>query len=94
MLRWAPSASNKQPWRILKKGNEFHFYINRPMRKNKNIPFSNLPFLDLGIGMSHFELSANELALPGGWQIKKPEVANLPDQLTYVISWSPEFDFP
>lgn len=88
MLRWAPSASNKQPWRILKKGNEFHFYIYRPLPKNKKIPFSNLPFLDLGIGLSHFELSANELGLKGEWQIKKPQVELLPEQLTYVVSWS------
>ena len=88
MLRWAPSASNKQPWRILKKGNEFHFYIFRTSPGNNKIPFSNLPFLDLGIGMSHFELSAYELGLPGGWQIKKPQVELVPEQLTYVVSWS------
>ena len=26
-LRWAPSAVNKQPWRIVKAGNAFHFYL-------------------------------------------------------------------
>lgn len=88
MLRWAPSASNKQPWRILKKGNEFHFYIFRTLPGNNKILFSNLPFLDLGIGMSHFELSAYELGLKGEWQIKKPQVELLPEQLTYVVSWS------
>ena len=26
MVRLAPSASNKQPWRVIKKGSEYHFY--------------------------------------------------------------------
>jgi nitroreductase len=29
MVRLAPSASNKQPWRIVKKGDDWHFYLQR-----------------------------------------------------------------
>ncbi|MCJ7733505.1 MAG: nitroreductase family protein, partial [Anaerolineales bacterium] len=34
LIRLAPSASNKQPWRILKQGNHWHFYMER----TKNYP--------------------------------------------------------
>jgi nitroreductase len=27
MLRKAPSASNKQPWRVVRQGNSFHLYL-------------------------------------------------------------------
>ena len=25
-VRWAPSAANMQPWRVVKDGDKFHFY--------------------------------------------------------------------
>jgi hypothetical protein len=29
MVRWAPSASNKQPWRLVRTGDAWHFYLQR-----------------------------------------------------------------
>lgn len=45
MLRLAPSAVNKQPWRVVKDGNEFHFYKTGNSEKLD---------IDLGIGLYHF----------------------------------------
>jgi len=43
--------------------------------------------VDMGIAMSHFELSADELGLKGTWNVKEPYIEK-PDSLTeYTVSW-------
>ena len=85
-VRIAPSASNKQPWRIIKgEGNQYHFYMKEDMAYNtafKNILIQNL---DMGIAMCHFELAAVELGLIGVWKIEKPILAA--GDLVYIVSW-------
>ncbi len=91
MVRLAPSASNKQPWRIIKdkKGNVFHFYLRRTKGyyKEDNIfKMMDLQRIDMGIAMCHFELTANELGLKGKWKDTDPGIA-LPERTQYVVSW-------
>jgi nitroreductase len=92
MVRIGPSASNKQPWRIVKDGNIWHFYMKRTKGYGNTLTFKLLRFADLqrvdmGIAMSHFELSANERGLKGKWVIKEPHTEK-PDRLTeYTVSW-------
>ena len=87
MVRIAPSASNKQPWRVVfqKDKNTFHFFI----QKSKSYPaaYRNLQIIDLGIAMCHFELTCRELGTKGGWVEKHPVILNLPDLCQYIISW-------
>ncbi|MBN2006916.1 MAG: nitroreductase family protein [Anaerolineae bacterium] len=91
MVRLGPSASNKQPWRIVKDGNRWHFYLQRtpgyskPLLGLVHIP--DLQRLDIGIAMSHFALTSGELGLNGKWVNAQPNIS-LPDALTeYVVSW-------
>ncbi|MGO9136612.1 MAG: nitroreductase family protein [Syntrophales bacterium] len=92
MVRIAPSASNKQPWRIFKDGNSWHFYMQRTKGYGKSFTFrllniADLQRLDMGIAMCHFELTAGELGLKGKWNIKEPEIEK-PDTLCeYITSW-------
>jgi nitroreductase len=84
-VRLAPSASNKQPWRILldAPGNTVHFYLERAVGyKFRDILIQDA---DLGIAMSHFELTARELGISGRWQIN----GNPPQRksLDYMVSW-------
>lgn len=85
-LRLAPSASNKQPWRVLydTKPRVFHFYLERS-RQYKMMGISHLQDIDLGIAMSHFEITARESRLNGKWTIR-PEA---PEGKTpgYICSW-------
>lgn len=85
-LRLAPSASNKQPWRVLydSKDNVFHFFVERS-RQYKMLGISHLQDIDLGIAMSHFEITARELTLPGKWEV----MTNAPNEnnLEYIVSW-------
>ena len=88
MVRIAPSASNKQPWRIVfqKDKNTFHFFIQRS--KSYPTAYKNLQKIDLGIAMCHFELTCRELGVKGCWAEKnRPAILNLPDLCQYVISW-------
>ena len=96
-VRLAPSASNKQPWRIVNNNQYWHFYLKRTPNYpvpifNALVGIADLQRVDLGIAMSHFELSALELGLRGTWQILDPGI-DLPDQLTeYTASWHADID--
>jgi nitroreductase len=88
-LRLAPSASNKQPWRLLldTAKNTFHFYLSRAT----GYKFLGLVFLqdiDMGIAISHFEITAREQGLIGKWQVN----TNAPKEksLDYIVSWQSE----
>jgi hypothetical protein len=92
MVRLGPSATNKQPWRIVKEGNAWHFYMRRTKGYGNSFMFrllglADLQRVDMGIAMSHFELSADELGLKGTWNVKEPYIEK-PDSLTeYTVSW-------
>ncbi|MBU1141432.1 MAG: nitroreductase [Firmicutes bacterium] len=54
LVRIGPSASNKQPWRVIVCGNKAHFYLERTPNYGVGRPFS-IQALDLGIAICHFE---------------------------------------
>jgi nitroreductase len=92
MVRLSPSASNKQPWRIVKekKKNVFHFFIKRNKMYKKNIELfqlSDLQRIDIGIAMCHFELTAQEANLKGKWVEDDPLIEDLPEIAEYIVSW-------
>ena len=86
MLRLAPSASNKQPWRIVKTPGAFHFYLKRSPGYNRIGNGVDLQMIDIGIAMSHFELTCRELELKGQWAEINPEIDSS-EIYEYCISW-------
>jgi hypothetical protein len=91
MVRLGPSASNRQPWRIVKDGDAWHFYLRRTLGYYEGgrlfLRVADLQRVDVGIAMCHFALTADELGLRGAWAIEEPDVVR-PDDLTeYVVSW-------
>ncbi len=86
-VRIAPSASNKQPWRIIKgrDQNAFHFYLKRTPGYENIIKDIKLQNVDMGIAMCHFELSARELGLKGDWNVNDPQIKS--DGMEYIVSW-------
>lgn len=93
MVRLGPSASNKQPWRIVKEpdSNTFHFYLQRNKsytRQLKWMKTADLQRMDIGIAMCHFELTAKEQGLPGKWEAADPGMTSLPENTEYVVSWT------
>jgi len=92
MVRLAPSASNRQPWRLVRAGGVFHLFLSRTPGYNArliNVPGGDLQRLDTGIALCHFSLAAAELGLPGTWRIAEPPpaVGALPPRTSYVASW-------
>lgn len=96
MLRLAPSASNRQPWRIVTNSDGWHFFLQRTEGYQdqailKMTDKADLQRIDIGIAMCHFELTLNEMNMTGKWQIKPQEI-NLPnDLIEYKVSWIPDF---
>lgn len=91
MLRIAPSASNKQPWRIVKGGTSdaYHFYLCRSKSYGLSLKVTgadDLQRIDMGIAMCHFELSAREAGLQGRWQTLDPAPSG-PKGCEYLVSW-------
>lgn len=88
MLRLAPSDKNTQPWRVLKSGNSYHFYVTyKPgISKGEEI----IKRVDAGIALSHFHQTALELGLKGCFKQTEPENIELPTNMYYITSWYAE----
>lgn len=91
MLRKGPSASNKQPWRVIRDGRKWHFYLQRSKgygsRNMALLKMADMQRIDMGIAMCHFELTAREMGLSGEWVIAEQSIAK-PDELTeYSVTW-------
>lgn len=91
MVRIGPSASNKQPWRVVKRGQDFHLYLQRtPGYRNvftKLAQIDDMQRLDMGIAMCHFELTAKELGLSGKWVFEDPGLVRADEHTAYVVTW-------
>ena len=92
MVRLGPSASNKQPWRVVKHDRYWRFYLRRTPGYREDLikrilDLCDLQRLDMGIAMCHFELAAREMGLKGKW-IVEAVTDQYPDALTeYIVSW-------
>lgn len=86
-VRLGPSASNKQPWRVVyqKQERALHFYLKRTSGYNKFHEKVDIQLLDIGIAMCHFELAAREKGLGGKWETADPGL--LTEGTEYVVTW-------
>lgn len=86
MVRLAPSASNKQPWRIIKDGSIYHFYEEKAKGYSDRFDY-DIQKIDLGIAACHFHLAALEKDLTGELKkLKTPEIV-VPENYIYTFSW-------
>ena len=94
MIRLGPSASNKQPWRVLRDGTQWHLYLQRTSgygsRNRALLKLADMQRIDMGIAMCHFELTAREMGVSGQWIHAEPRIER-PDELTeYIVTWQGE----
>ncbi len=96
MVRLGPSASNRQPWRIVRDvdggRSDWHFYLQRSRRYGRGairglLGSTDLPRVDMGIAMCHFDLAAAELGLEGRWEVKAPQIQKPDAPVEYIASW-------
>jgi nitroreductase len=92
-VRLGPSASNKQPWRLVKEDHHWHFYLCRTPGYGQGslvyniLRLADLQRLDVGIAMCHFELTARELGFSGRWLAQDPGLAVKDEYTSYIATW-------
>lgn len=95
-VRTAPSATNRQPWRIVHRGADWHFYLARTKGYGRGslafrlLRIADLQRVDLGIAMCHFELAARQAGHRGSWRVADPGVALPTDTIEYTATWRGE----
>ena len=83
-VRWAPSAVNKQPWRVVLADGAFHLYE----KKDKGYigeKIGDLQKIDVGIALCHFVLGAEELGYKAETTIMDPGIP-VPENTEYIAS--------
>ncbi len=85
MLRLAPSAVNKQPWRVVVSENAIHFFEKHSMSLEK--ASIDMQRIDVGIAICHFHLAAIEQNIPGCFESRVIDF-EVPEDMTYIISWN------
>lgn len=98
MVRWAPSAVNRQPWRIVAEPeNEsadgtsitaYHFY--QTGIKPDDTGSVQMHRIDMGIAICHFHLAALEKGLGGKFERMEPAHVDAPENTEYIITWRSE----
>lgn len=88
MVRLGPSASNKQPWRIVYSDDQktCHFYLEKTPGYSDKLGYE-MQLLDLGIAMCHFEVACDELNMNGKWFKQDPNIELLSEYTQYIISY-------
>jgi nitroreductase len=95
MVRAAPSASNKQPWRVVFDAHRqsYSFYLQfSPHYAGNRLGFV-IQRIDIGIAMYHFAQTAQHLGYCGAWELEDPGIAIPPEHagnLRYIASWKAE----
>ena len=84
MVRWAPSAVNKQPWRVVLDGKSGHFYE----RKSKGYVDAtgwDIQKIDLGIALCHFVCGLEEQGVKWCLVVADPGLA-VPVSTEYIAT--------
>ena len=86
MLRLGPSASNKQPWRVLLKDGALHFYEDKAPGYSDAFVF-DIQRIDMGIAAAHADLALRERGISGRFDPDVRPDVRLPERLVYAFSW-------
>lgn len=86
MVRLGPSASNKQPWRLVLMDENLHFYEDREPGYSDRFPY-DIQRVDMGIAAAHFDLSIKEKGIKGHFDKDSNPGIALPENMEYVFSW-------
>lgn len=82
-VRLAPSASNKQPWRIVvDKHDVAHLYLERTPNYGRGRLAYDIQMVDMGIAICHYEIAKDTIE----YDKKQPELVMLSDSSDYIIS--------
>ena len=85
MVRLAPSAVNKQPWRVIKSSDSIHFY-EKQSKGYVGADGWDLQKIDIGIAMCHFAIGAEEKGYDLDFYTADPQIAH-PADTFYIGSF-------
>ena len=85
MVRWAPSAVNKQPWRVVVTGSDVHFYMAKG-KGFESASVGNMQKIDMGIALCHFALGTEEAGLDVEFEINDPGIP-VPEKTAYIATY-------
>ncbi len=81
-VRWAPSATNKQPWRAVADGDKIHFYEAKTL---KDSTLGDIQKVDIGIALANFELIMQD-SVQGLFVFNEPQITK-PDNMHYIVTF-------
>ena len=85
MVRWAPSAVNKQPWRVVMTDRAAHFY-EKKTKGYINKSGWDLQKIDMGIALCHFACGFEEQQRALRLEIADPGLPT-PQETEYIASY-------
>ena len=86
MVRLAPSAVNRQPWRVVIAEDTAHFYLKRSKGLSHDGRL-DMQMVDLGIALCHFALTAKEIGTDARFLQEDPKIGSDP-ALEYIASFT------
>lgn len=84
LVRWAPSAVNKQPWRIINEDKRFHFYECKD-KGYVSDEVGDMQKIDIGIALCHFVIGLGEEGSEPAVAIADPGF-DVPENMEYIAT--------
>lgn len=84
MVRLAPSAVNRQPWRVILRDNYVHFFLKRDVGAGRDDKL-DMQMVDMGIALCHFHLAAKECGINA--EFCRGDFRNLSERMEYIGSF-------
>jgi len=86
-LRIAPSAQNKQPWRLLFNTDlsQVHFYTTSPLGAHP-LYMCDPAYLDIGIAYNHFDAGLDIVGITGKLVVEEPNIKK-PEGYSYIFEF-------
>ena len=85
MVRWAPSAVNKQPWRLVRETDSLYHFYEKKDKGFVSDATGDLQKIDVGIALCHFVMGLEEQGKKATVLVSSPGF-RIPDGVEYIAS--------
>ena len=85
IVRWAPSAVNKQPWRIVRVTDTLYHFYEKKDKGYVGDSTGDLQKIDVGIALCHFVMGLEKQGKKAAVEVDDPGI-HIPDGVEYIAS--------
>ena len=85
LVRWAPSAVNKQPWRVVRETDRLYHFYEKKDKGYVGDATGDLQKIDVGIALCHFVMGLEEQGKRAAVEVRNPGIA-MPQDVEYIAS--------